>query len=147
VVQITPYAPRPSARATIAASLAGLGSWALARSLLPASTAWVGASLALAWVTLASLAWWLGRRRARQRLELYVGDHRCALVWSTDGVETGRQERDLTEVLDTEARPGRVAVKGPAGTWVLPMEGHSDEAVAWMVEHLREAGRGARKRS
>jgi len=147
VIQVRPYRARPRAATVIGIGVASLLVWGIARPAMgPTERGLVGAVVVALWVA-AGLAWWWGTRRAHQRLEVYVGDHRLALVWSHEGEEQRRQEVDLTTVRETVARAAGVEVFTDGASWLLPMEGHTDEAIAWMVEHLREAGRGARKRA
>ncbi len=96
------------------------------------------------WVA-CGLWWWWAHRRGRQRLLVYVGRRALELVWSLDGQEVSRERVALRGVRGVRLEGLGVRVDGDEPLW-LPMEAHTEEARAWMVEHLRGAGMGAVRR-
>ncbi len=86
-------------------------------------------------------------RRGQQVLEVYVGKRFLELVYSRGGETVARETVELMGLEDAEVEAGAVRLlleDHPALR--LPMARHSDEARGWMVEHLRGAGLGARRR-
>jgi len=146
VIVVHPYRPHPSASLTIAAGVSLALAFLAARWLVGSTSWWLVAALLTAWAATAG-AWVRGMLRAQEVLELYVGDHELELVWSRAGAELRRRRLPLTSIRDTVPSVGQVRIDDADGGWWLPMEAHSAEAVDWMVEHLREAGRAARKRA
>jgi len=146
VILVHPYRPHPSARLTIAVGVALAATYLGGRWVLGEVSWPLVAFVLLAWAATGG-AWIRGLLRAQQVLELYVGAHELVMVWSRNGRERRRRRVSLAQVRDTEPSVGQVKVVTDDGHWWLPMEAHSAEAVDWMVEHLREAGRGARKRA
>jgi len=146
VILVHPYRPHPSASLAIGAGV-GLALVFLGLRWAVGDVAWwLVALLVGGWGGTGAL-WVRGMLRAQQVLELYVGAYELELVWSRHGQELRRERRPLADVLGTAPSVGQVRVQDATGDWWLPMEAHSAEAVDWMVEHLREAGRSARKRA
>lgn len=148
VVQLTPYRARPDARTVMATSAALALAWGVARATTEGPVASAASALFLLALGALIAAWWRGRRRAARCLEVYVGRRDVELVESLDGRELSRARHALAPIVDTERGPeGVVAVRDDGSRWHLPMGGSCDEARAWMVEHLRESARDARKRA
>jgi len=148
VIRVFPYAPRRP-WPELLASLGGIVAWAALRMALPASP-WIALGLAAA---LLLLLGGLGARafvatgRGREVLEVYVGKRHLQLVYSVGGEEVRRQSLELVRLEDAVVGPGGITLLVEGGDPIeLPMQRHSEEARGWMVEHLRGAGLGARRR-
>jgi len=86
-------------------------------------------------------------RLGQEVLEVYVGKRFLELVSSRGGEEVRRMSLELVRLEDAVAEPDAVRLLVEEGDPVeVPMALHSDEARGWMVEHLRGAGLGARRR-
>jgi hypothetical protein len=90
---------------------------------------------------------WAAVRRGQQVLEVYVGKRFLELVYSRGGETVARQTVELVRLEDAQKDASSVQLLLEDGVPVpVPMARHSDEARGWMVEHLRGAGIGARRR-
>jgi hypothetical protein len=100
-------------------------------------------------VLLGGVAAWGVRsvRRGAEVLEVYVGKRVLHLVWSRNGAVVREEEILLLQLEDAQpAAAGVTLLVEARAPLLLPMAKHSDEARGWMVEHLRGAGLGARRR-
>jgi len=134
--------------------MAAVGGWLILRAWIAglgsAYALWLAsvAGLVLC-VVLGGLGWRALEtvRRRQEVLEVYVGKRSLELVYSRSGAVLRRDTLELVRLEDAEPRRGGVVLHLDDGAirW-LPMGMHSEEAVGWMVEHLRGAGLGARRR-
>ncbi len=148
VIRVFPYAPsRPWPE--LVGSVGALVLWGGLRVALP-DLLWVRGGLGLGalllLVTLGARAL-RGLRRGQEVLEVYVGKRHLELVFSRDGEALRRETLELVRLEDAESGDGEVTLLVEGGEPIqLPMQRHSDEARGWMVEHMRGAGLGARRR-
>ncbi len=151
MIRVFPHAPSrpwPEALASVGLVLvwAGLRSaWASGgESLLVPALLHAGLLLGLA--VLGARAY-RAMRLGQEVLEVYVGKRFLELVTSRGGEEVHRSSLELVRLEDAVAEPRSVRLLVEEGDPIrVPMALHSDEARGWMVEHLRGAGLGARRR-
>lgn len=149
MIRVFPHAPArpwPEAVASIGVVLvwAGLRSaWAGGGWMIPAL---LHGGLVVGLAVLAARAY-RAMRLGQEVLEVYVGKRFLELVSSRGGEEVRRTSLELVRLEDAvaERRAVRLLVEGGEPV-AVPMALHSDEARGWMVEHLRGAGLGARRR-
>lgn len=153
MVRVFPFAPAPpwpALLATVGAVLVwgGLRSgWATAGSPGGPLVPWLLHAVLLGVLGVLALRTWTSVRRGQQVLEVYVGKRFLELVYSRGGETVATETVELVRLEDAErgASSVRLLLEGEPAKQ-LPMARHSDEARGWMVEHLRGAGLGARRR-
>jgi hypothetical protein len=146
VIRVFPNAPMPSGWGLLGSVLLVVGWFALRGALPPGLQ---GVSVAVLAVLLGGVAAWGVRsvRRGAEVLEVYVGKRVLHLVWSRNGAVVREEEILLLQLEDAQpAAAGVTLLVEARAPLLLPMAKHSDEARGWMVEHLRGAGLGARRR-